>query len=431
MGIISQDRFCQIMAAQAPVAAGERAVNGSLRSQIAQALMLNDGARAAWQVRADRASALAVYEQLKQYVMTNGYFRTKVLRPWELDDQLYAGLNRAEPWWGFEFETGYVNEQSRAAAIEYVWDNFNGTCFDAEGEGDSAVEITFGPEEVSKFEDGSAMAARFMDWLDANPGRVYHGGGTNVGTHVNISHPLMTAANREKVCVSMNRSVGAIPRTNEGVGSLRQLMFGRAALYGGFYQQGVGNNVWLEGKLFRTAYTRPVFDRYVKVCKALTKALGVIAETLANPANSWGAEIKAYPYVSNLYEMSFEDAEPVIKWSKAHADGREMINGTYAAGTFNETCPQTEEAVREELTRLREAARIKAEIAANQNLLDAQYAAEQAQRKVLQEAGRTPDNMPAGYTWCEDCEDFHNDDGDSVYFINDASRLPDMAAPAR
>lgn len=428
MGIISQDRFCQIMAAQPVSVRGQRAEPGSLRQQIEGVLGI-EGGQHPWQLRADRESALVVYEQLKQYVMQNGYFRAKVLRPWELDDQLYAGLNRAEPWWGFEFETGYVNTQSRAAAVEHVWDNFNGTCFDAEGEGDAAVEITFGPEEVSKFEDGTAQAARFMNWLDANPGRVYHGGGTNVGTHINVSHPMLTLNNRAAVCNAMNRSVGAIPRTNEGVGSLRQLMFGRATLYGGFYSQGVGENVWLEGKLFRTAYTRPVFDRYIKVCKALTTALGFIAEQIADPANAWAGEVKAYPYVSNLYEMSFEGAAPALAWSKVNADGRQMINGDYAGGTYNDTCPQSEEAVREELIALREAARIKKEIAARQKELDNRYAAEQALRKAAHDRGEAPADMPAGYIWCEDCEDFHDDDsGESIYFINDADRLPAAAA---
>lgn len=424
MGIIAQERFVSLMLEQPPVPAGGRAQAGSLRQQIATAI--GEGERlAAWQLRADRESALAVYEQIKQYVMANGYVRAKVLRPWELDDQLYASLDRAEPWWGFEFETGYVGRDSRAAAVGHVWDNYTGTCFDAEGEGDSAVEITFGPEEASKFADGTAQALRFIDWLDANPGRVYQGGNANVGTHINISHPAMTRHNRHDICVSMNRSLGAIPRNQEGVGDTRQLMFGRAALYGGFFEQGgTTDSVWLEGKLFRTAYTRPVFDRYLKVCNALTAALTLIATVYADPAMSWGKVVGAYPYVANLFEMAFNDAAPVVKWSKAEADNRGMINGQYANDTYNDPCPQTEEAVHEEVVKLREAARVRAEIASRQKELDKQYAAEQAVRKALQVVGQMPLGMPADYTWCEDCEDFHNEEGESVYFINDADRLP-------
>jgi len=418
MGIVSQQRWTELMAA-APVQVGDNLPANSLRSQIATAIGVGRDVRANWKTRADEASAIEVYEQIKNYIMQNGYFRAKVLRPWEIDNQLYAGLDRAEPWWGFEFETGYTTPANRAAAIAHVWDNYDGVCFDAEGEGQSAVEITFGPQEMSKFADGTAQALRFIQWLDANPQVVYNGGQNNVGTHVNMSHPQLNPENRKMVCGAMNRTLAAIPSMQEGVGNVRQLMFGRNTLYGGFFEQGAGGSVWLEGKLFRTTYTAAVFQRYIRTCEALTKSLKAIVGALDGEDYTWQKEMKAAPYVDNLYEVAFAEAEPVIRWSTVAVTAREGINDGYTKDKYVDKTPQTRAEVEKQLAEIAEKKRIIEERTRRQKELTAQYEKEQAERQKLHAAGKTPAGMPDGYFYCDDCEDFHDENSDSIYYIHE------------
>jgi hypothetical protein len=292
----------------------------------------------------NRADGERVYDLMREFIVTNGYLGGKYLRPWDIDRDLYSRLNREEAWWGFEFETGYKTQADRRAVLEEVWDTLDNTCFDSEGEGRAAVEVTFAPEEVSKYLNGSAQALKFMDILDRNKGRVYNGATENVGTHINISHPKLTPKNLTWACYCMARTLAAIPISLEGGRNSRMTMFGRRNLYGGFFAQRGGDDgesVWLEGKLFRTVYTRKEFEAYLKVCDALSKCLGLFLDRaehfIAKPSQS-GSQVSstinkpsAYLYVNNLYDVAFNGAEPEVMSSPFLG----MLDGSRSGNAIN------------------------------------------------------------------------------------------------
>lgn len=220
----------------------------------------------------NREACITLLNQIRDYVVANGYLRSKMLRPWEVAD-IYSDLDRAEPWMGFEFETGYTSHAARSDVIAYTWDNFDNVCFDWEGEGDAPVEITFAPAEVSKFDNKTADAYQFMQYLSDNKTLTQLTEYSDIGTHVNISHPKLNTVNVEEAAAVLNNTIRKIGEDHKNFGDL----FGREHLYGGFYSR-VGNNngqsvAWLEGKLFRTTYDINQFDGYVDVSKALIAVL--------------------------------------------------------------------------------------------------------------------------------------------------------------
>lgn len=309
MGIVSEDVFVEAVR-RSPTAA----------LQAVRILAYSNAHPPHAAAMADRATALRVYGQIKDYITTNGYLPGKYLRPWELDNQLYARLDRTKPWWGFEFETGYKSREDRAAVINHVWDTWNNVVFDSEGEGNAAVEITFAPQESEKFHDGTADAFKFVEYLTNNP-RVMQGNGAAVGTHLNFSHPNLTTNNYGRVAQGLQRTVAVLPK-NCAEGDTRLHMFGRAALYGGFFCNAAEESCWIEGKLFRTTYDIEVFKRYLKVSEGLTKCLAILCNTA-----TMGGEI---PYVTNLYDVTFSDAQPAIAFAAAME-----IDGTRGNGLLN------------------------------------------------------------------------------------------------
>lgn len=267
--------------------------------------------------RVDRASALAAYEKIRGYIRERGFLPGKFLRPWFVDKNIYAGLDRSQPWWGFEFETGYRSQEQRAEVIDHVWNTWNNVAFDSEGEGQAAVEITFAPQEMSKYLDGTADAFKFMEYLTGNP-RTYRGQNESVGTHINLSDPCMTPRNVDAIATSLSRSIAALPTTIPAVGDVRLYMFGRSRIYGGFNGHEEHGSVWVEGKLFRTTYDVEVFKRYLKVCEGLTRCMHA---TVALGTNL------AVPFVNNLYEVCFEGAEPEIMYVRKAVAYCEGIRG--------------------------------------------------------------------------------------------------------
>lgn len=284
--------------------------------------------------RIDRESAMQMYDQIRAYIGERGYLRGKYLRPWLIDPGLYGRLDRNEPWWGFEFETGWKDQEARKRAVYHTWDTWDNVAFDSEGEG-SAVEITFAPQELSKYAAGEADAYKFAEFL-ANSKDTYNGGDARVGTHLNISHPQLVPQNLVQSVAGMNRTLAHLP-LKDGKIDVRKLMFGRSALYGGFFN-GQGGAAYTEGKLFRTTYDFEQFRTYLQTCDALTSALTALVN--ADPAQASVA--RPTPYVSNLYAVFKGAEEPVIKWSLKHGHhldgsrGNNLINGALASDQFDE-----------------------------------------------------------------------------------------------
>lgn len=254
----------------------------------------------------NREEARALYDTLKNYVLSTGRFTYKILRPYLWMNVNELGLDPDAPWWGFEFETGYISEEARSTALAYCWDNFDNVTFDGEGEGHFPSEVTFAPENMSSFIEGTAPGYQFTQFLnDHNPlTNLTHC--TDIGTHINISIPEMRNAQRTKdfdtrlwyVVATLNRTLGTISQESN------KYYFGRERLYAGFSDNADGdNNTWLEGKLFRTTYDIEVFQRYVRVCHALTKVLQKV----------WHSDTDTYYFCSNILDM-FEDPtlEPMM-----------------------------------------------------------------------------------------------------------------------
>lgn len=254
----------------------------------------------------NREEARALYDTLKNYVQRTGRFTYKSLRPYLWRDVNEMGLDPEVPWWGFEFETGYISKEARATALAYCWDNFDNVTFDGEGEGHFPSEVTFAPENMSSFIEGTAPGYKFTKFLSDHAALTNRTVYANIGTHINISIPEMRrvswsgdfAKKVMRVTHVLNRTLGTIDRESN------EYYFGREVLYGGFDSNSdEATNYWLEGKLFRTTYDIEVFKRYLRVCQALTKVLQKV----------WHSDTDTYYFCANILDM-FEDPtlEPVM-----------------------------------------------------------------------------------------------------------------------
>lgn len=416
MGTIHPDRFVELMQ--------DKKQGVSLRQEITAAI--NAGPGALWHHRNDRETLMRCYEQIKTYILDHGWVRNKHLRPWFIDPDFYKSLNRDEVWWGFEFETGYKSYADRGTAIEHVWDNYHGVCFDSEGEGAAAVEITFTPAEQSKFMDGTAPADSFMRWLSANRVLTQKTDANGVGTHINISAPGLTTDNQAKVHAAMTLTLARIPHTIKGVGNARQFMFGRANLYGGWHSHNAGKDAWLEGKLFRTTYEYDVFRRYVQVCAAFSKALTLIIDFYKGKQKKGTLEEAHFlmghvPFVTNMYEVAFDDAEPIMGYNAAGEPAG--IQGEYGLDKYKTKTPQTLKEMEALVIEKREAAereRVKKE---NEKAIEAATVQMRKDHTAIFKAKGWPQDIPKNWTYCEDCELFHDDDGNTLYDLHPEKAL--------
>ena len=246
------------------------------------------------------ADAERAVEGIREILSSRYYYTNKGGRLWNLDPTYFADLDQTQPWIGWEFELGYRSRDALREAILYAYDNFEGATFDCEGDGTSAVEITFPPQELSRLSDGTLNSDMFMQWNCANHPRIgYNSGQSYVGTHLNVSTPAMRSAGSH---YSMNRVSTFLVNTLRFlmyVNGRRLELLGRETLYGLCFDQGT----YMELKWFRSPTTQARWDTYKRVAAAIVKCL-LLSETRTTwPVNTG---------VSNLYEMVMEDAEPVI-----------------------------------------------------------------------------------------------------------------------
>lgn len=226
----------------------------------------------AWDFTVDREAALRAYNEVKEVAKRQGYLHTKGIRPYVYDS--FDHLDRSEVWWGFEFETGYGTKAERDQAIEFAWNVANdGVTFDGEGEGNYRSEITFSPAEQSKFVDGTAPATQFMRYIAANQ-LGQNNGGTYIGTHFNLSVPRVDS--HSVISRVLNNSMHHLPTA-----SVRQRLFGRSQIYAGC----INHDQWIECKIFRTTYNAETWERYVRVCQAMSK-IAVAARDFPNANES-------------------------------------------------------------------------------------------------------------------------------------------------
>lgn len=251
----------------------------------------------------DAASAKQLFHQLENYVKDGGYMH-KQCRPWNFSDEVFTKLDRKQPWWGFEFETGWAGQNARREAVSHTWDNYEGCMFDGEGEGNWAVEITFCPAEASSYMNGTAPAYKFMEWVSNHPHLCFHGDGNDVGTHLNMSDPRFKTKGQVRNLVRfLNRTL----QFTRAVNGQRKTMFGRETIYAGFFYNSSNNgaNEWMEFKGFRTTYELDTFRRYLQTAAGLQRVIDTFYDLGAD-----AAEGKA---VSNLYDVAFNGADPEVK----------------------------------------------------------------------------------------------------------------------
>lgn len=253
----------------------------------------------------DVPAAFAMYEQLKERVLNTGYFGGKIFRPYDHTNVTDMGLDPSQPWVGFEFETGYSSKDSMRKCLGYCWDSFDNVTFDGEGEGSHYSEVTFAPADLSSFVDGSAPAAQYMKFLSDNREMTYNSGESAIGTHVNISLPVMRGRSQQTAQMLLN---DITPALNRSLGTLSNddnlEFFGRARLYAGFFCNSDNhNNSWFEGKLFRTTYDYAQYQMYIRVSRGLVKAIEAL---VAANGTGW--------YISNLFDLlsNPDGTEPVV-----------------------------------------------------------------------------------------------------------------------
>jgi len=276
----------------------------------------------------DVPAAFAMYEQLKERVLNRGYFGGKVFRPYDHTNVTDMGLDPSQPWIGFEFETGYASKDAMRKCLGYCWDSFDNVTFDGEGEGEHFSEVTFAPANLSSFVDQSAPAAQYMKFLSDNREMTYNSGESAIGTHVNISLPVMrgrtqqTAQTLYNIIPALNRSLGTLS-ADDNLG-----FFGRERLYAGFFLNSDNhNNSWFEGKLFRTTYNYDVYKKYIRVSRGLIKAIEALVE-----ANGTGY------YISNLFDLlsNPDTVEPVIGLSSSYPSTYTMNADGYPVDDYDD-----------------------------------------------------------------------------------------------
>jgi hypothetical protein len=269
-------------------------------------------ANAVFQAKPDRDSALIVLETLGEAIIAGAQMH-KAMRPWEITPLAFQHLDPNQTWWGFEFETGWRTREARRQALEHVWNTYDGCMFDGEGEGDWQVEITFIPDNLAAYQNGTAAATKFVQWMDANNPLVYRGHDNDVGCHWNVSTPHFRNGDVDKadqLARFLNRTIrNAMSRNGD-----REELFGRETIYAGFFvQQSGGNNVWLEFKGFRTAYTTVQWDKYVATCTALQMFIDYFFDNYDRCAWTSQAGI-------NLYDVAFNGAELKVRGDNQRPD---------------------------------------------------------------------------------------------------------------
>lgn len=409
MGILNKERFVDILVAAEPAKVDKWGyVRGGspIRGQLNLIVRRPD----IHQVQFDRESALEMYDQIKAYISRVGYLPGKYLRPWDLDPQLYAGLDRTKAWWGFEFETGYRTREARSQVVEHVWETWDNVVFDSEGEGNAGVEITFGPQEMDKFDDGTAQAYQFVEYLDSIPELVDNRGAEGVGLHINMSIPEMDRNNINYIAYSLARSVAALPVDMNGE-NVRMKLFGRTRIYGGFFPQVGNDGVWIEGKSFRTTYKVEQFKQYLKTCAALTAIAKLVALDSMKPRQMKVGQEKMYPHVTNLYEMVTDGAVPVVVWEKYIRDGIDGMRGNnYLNGPLSRDTYKTEvEPHKADLFVGNEDAPYYDDNDEPEDYDDADEDEDQYEGEYEDDLDGPERGEIEGYHWCDGCEVYHRD----------------------
>lgn len=282
----------------------------------------------------------------------------KSTRPWELVD-VTAGLDPAQPWIGFEYETGFDDRTHYHQVINFCWESFDNMAFDREGPGRYDVELTFSPINLSTMMDKNACpidkllaferaSGIFPEEVDGGDPEDW-GSDEQWGMHVNISTPAsrdLASDRHTMVCAMLNLSLDKMSS------AAKHRLFGRIPYGLGFCRSGLNaeqqvKQQWMEFKLFNTTGDQEVFDDYRNVTANLTKVIeklsleadelfsdGMVKAGFAEYDYSvFSTAAKLYfsfrlPYIRNMANvLSGKDNEFDIVMSRSQDDCRSAIDG--------------------------------------------------------------------------------------------------------
>lgn len=248
---------------------------------------------------------IKILNELRDMALTAGRYHCKEDRPWYIIPDYFNRLDETQSWMGFEFESDWNSAEARKEAVQWVWDNIEGCCFDPEGSSGYSTEITLPPQEVSKYVAEEAEFQKMMKGLCALDERGL-GSQSMSGTHLNISTPaLREDSELTRAAVDMlNNSMGQLTPAQ------RATLFSRAPTYGGAFNQ----SKYIELKVFRSTYSYEQFQQYVQrglnIVK-LVEAFEKVEDKMFFQVHEWSGT-RCNTYCPNFFEVVNEGAEPVF-----------------------------------------------------------------------------------------------------------------------
>lgn len=206
-------------------------------------------------------------------------------RPWEIVD-VTGKLDTDQPWLGFEYETGLNSQKDYEALINYVWFNTMHVAFDMEGYGPWSPEITYPPQNLAEYVNGTSYLQKTIKWMNESGVKMASFGDARVGTHLNLSTPSfrkLSDVKQDLLTHILSRSLVMMSEEE-----MRPL-FGRR-LYG-LATRMAG---WVEFKMFRSTDDLVVFNGYIKVATRMAEVMEYLARSNA---------VGSGAYINNLPDV--------------------------------------------------------------------------------------------------------------------------------
>lgn len=190
--------------------------------------------------------------------------QAKLNRPWDIVN-LTSKLDPKQPWLGFEFEMGFDRKADYDKLIHYIWTDTTHVAVDREGYGAYCPEVTFSPENLAAYMDGSSTIQRLIKWMNDNKTPLANFGEQYVGTHLNLSTPAYrkgTGAAQSRYAQLVNNSILTLTQAEHVE------LFGRKP-----FGLGTQQASWIEYKMFRSTDNLKAFNKYVEVSKNLAELM--------------------------------------------------------------------------------------------------------------------------------------------------------------
>lgn len=264
-----------------------------------------------------------VLEAMHERIAEGSMLEWKALRPWVVTD-VTRDLDKAQPWIGWEIETGWATHEDRYAVVSLFNERYMYSCTDNEGHGNYPIELTFSPQTPAYYTSRGTPVHPLLFVANQKERAYPHSAGNMVGTHINFSTPAFRAGDgrlQERVEGALNNSLVLLS------GIQKKELFGRSELYAGCFLRGDNdsesgsNSRWIEGKLFNSTYETSVAKGYIEVGNRLCSVM----EQLAQRGDALGI-VK----VDNIYRMlTGADTEITTSAASYLRDGDDVDSDDY------------------------------------------------------------------------------------------------------